>query len=177
MPNSRLSGKLPLRGGLDTERLGLSVRFWIVTVNGGAGLVEFVEPQTRDGVAGTGGPQQTRRTGQPATRTLATAALRDNANSPVDNSETVNGTNPICSKQPCYPITLRLLGISGPVVATVSAAELLQAAGVAVRYVADPATAEQALSELATLPDTGPWGLDIETAPASGIPNGTARRG
>ena len=55
--------------------------------------------------------------------------------------------------------------ISGPVVATVSAAELLTGAGVAVCYVAEPAQAERALLALAALPDNGPWGLDIETMP------------
>ena len=144
------------------ERVGLSVRFWYVTVNGRRDLVEFVEPQTREALleqAARNKPGETIIL-QPA---LQLAALRDNAIQPVDNAQTVNGT-PDMQQATLLPDNA-VTGPSGPVVATVSAAELLQAAGVAVRYVADPATAEQALAELATVPDTGPWGLDIETAP------------
>ncbi len=145
------------------ERLGLSpTRFWHITRNGRHWFVEFAEPQTATALqeqAARNRPGETINL-QPA---LRLAALPDNAFPPVDNSQTVKGT-PDMQQVNLLPDNA-LSPTSGPVVATVSAAELLQGAGVAVRYVADPTTAEQALSELVTLPDTGPWGLDIETMP------------
>jgi hypothetical protein len=119
------------------ERLGLSVRFWCVTVNGQRSLVEFVEPQTREAL------QEQAARNSPGERielepALLLPAVRDNALTPTE--------------------TL-------PDNAPAPAGRWLEQAGVAVRYVAAPAQLEQALSELAALPDTGPWGLDIETAP------------
>ena len=154
---------LPARRDWITERLGLSpTRFWHITRNGRRWFVEFAEPQTATTLleqAARNRPGET-ITLQPA---LRLASLPDNAFPPVDNSQTVKGT-PDMQQATLLPDNA-VTGHSSPVVATVSAAELLQGAGVAVRYMADPTTAEQALSELATLPDTGPWGLDIETMP------------
>lgn len=156
------------RRGWIQERLGLSVRFWIVTVNGKRDLVEFVEPQTREALL-----EQAARN-KPGDRIEVTPALQltalcDNANKPVDNSETAlcDTANPPMEPdmQQATLLPDTASHATGPAIATVSAAELLQAAGVAVRYVTDPATAEQALAELGTLPDNGPWGLDIETMP------------
>lgn len=140
------------------ERLGLSpTRWWTVTRNGRRWLVEFAEPQTRAQLQ----EQAARnRPGEPLELepALQLAALRDNA-TPLDN--------PLPDEHAMQQATL--LPDAGPVAhgpATVSAGELLAAAGVAVRYLADSATAEAALVELAALPDNaGPWGLDIETAP------------
>ncbi len=145
------------------ERRGLSpTRFWHITRNGRRWFVEFAEPQTATALQEQAAHN---RPGETLTLTpaLLLPALRDNVISPVDNSG-----------KPCEVAALQqapllpdnaLSPTSGPEVLTVSAAELLQGAGVAVRYVADPATAEQALTELGALPDSGPWGLDIETAP------------
>ena len=145
-----------------SARLGLSAsRFWVVAINGRRDLVEFVEPQTRDGLL-----EQAARN-RPGIRIEVTPALPlkalcDNANQPVDKSENPP-MEPDMQQATLLPDTASLA--TGPAVATVSAAELLTGAGVAVRYLVEPGAAEQALSELLTLPDTGPWGLDIETAP------------
>ena len=140
------------------ERLGLSpTRWWNVTRAGRSWLVEFAEPQTRAQLLAQAARN---RPGEPLELepALQLAALRDNA-TPLDN--------PLPDEHAMQQATL--LPDAGPVAhgpATVSAGELLAAAGVAVRYLADSATAEAALVELAALPDNaGPWGLDIETAP------------
>ena len=144
------------------ERLGLSAsRFWVVAMNGRRDFVEFVEPQTQDGLL-----EQAARN-RPGIRIEVTPALQlkalcDNANQPVDTPENPP-MEPDMQQATLLPDTASLA--TDPVVATVSAAELLTGAGVAVRYLVEPGAAEQALSELLTLPDTGPWGLDIETAP------------
>ena len=151
------------------ERLGLSpTRFWVVAMNGRRDLVEFVEPQTREALLERAA--QTRPgIGIEVTPALPLKALCDNANKPVDKSEIALCDNdnppmePDMQQATLLPDTASLG--TGPAVATVSAAELLTGAGVAVRYLVEPGAAEQALSELLTLPDTGPWGLDIETAP------------
>lgn len=158
---------LPARRDWITERLGLSpTRFWHITRNGRRWFVEFAEPQTATTLL-----EQAARNRPGETLTLTPArllpALRDNVISPVDNSEKPSEVNKL-QQAPLLPdngILSNNLTTSGPEVLTVSAAELLQGAGVAVRYVADPTTAEPALAELAALPDTGPWGLDIETMP------------
>jgi DNA polymerase-1 len=157
------------RRGWIQERLGLSAsRFWVITMNGRRDLVEFVEPQTREALLERAA--QTRPgIGIEVTPALPLKALCDNANKPVDKSEIALCDNdnppmePDMQQATLLPDTASLA--TGPAVATVSAAELLQGAGVAVRYLVEPGAAEQALSELLTLPDTGPWGLDIETAP------------
>lgn len=144
------------------ERVGLSVRFWNVTVKGRRGLVEFVEPQTREALR-----EQAARNkpGEPIELepALILPALSHNANKPVDNSENPPMDNAM-QQANLLPDTASH-SATGPVVATVSAAELLTGAGVSVRYLVEPGAAERALSELAALPDNGPWGLDIETAP------------
>jgi hypothetical protein len=154
---------IELRRNWVAERLGLAPsRFWHITRNGRRWFVEFAEPQTATALqeqAARNRPGET-ITLQPA---LRFAALPDNAIQPVDNSENVKG-NPDMQQATLLPDNA-VTGHSGPAVATVSAAELLTGAGVAVRYLVEPGQAEQALSELATLPDTGPWGLDIETMP------------
>lgn len=131
-------------------------RWWHVTRSGRRWLVEFEEPQTRAELlaqAARNCPGET-ITLEPA---LQLAALSRNAIPP----------EPLEPEPAMQQVTLlpdnELSPTSGP--ATVAAADLLRAAGVAVRYLADPTTAEQALVDLAALPDAGPWGLDIETAP------------
>ena len=149
------------------ERVGLSAsRFWVVAMNGRRDLVEFVEPQTRERLLEQAA-QNRPGIGIEVTPALPLKALCDNANKPVDKSENppMEPDMQQANLLPDTAMSSNNLITTGPVVATVSAAELLTGAGVAVRYVADLAQAEQALSELATLPDTGPWGLDIETAP------------
>ena len=144
------------------ERLGLSAsRFWVITMNGRRDFVEFVEPQTRERLL------EQAAHNRPGIRIEVTPALQlkalcDNANQPVDTPENPP-MEPDMQQATLLPDTASLA--TDPVVATVSAAELLTGAGVAVRYLVEPGAAEQALSELLTLPDTGPWGLDIETAP------------
>ena len=155
-----------------TERLGLSAcRFWTVTRNGQRYRIQFSEPQPRQALQ----EQATRnRPGETITLqpTLLLKTLSDNAKihainnaiQPVDNFS--GGLN--VQQTSLLPDTQQLhsnLIPTGPGVNSVSAATLLQAAGVTVRYLADPEPAQRALQELATLPDTGPWGLDIETAP------------
>ena len=134
------------------ERLGLSVRFWNVTRNGRRDRVEFVEPQTRAGLL-----EQAARNkpGEPLELepALLLPALRDTAPTP-DNA----------MQQGLLLPDTALIAVSdtGPA----PAGRWLELAGVAVRYVADGAQRERALSELAALPDnSGPWGLDIETMP------------
>ena len=96
---------------------------------------------------------------------LPLTALSHNANKPVDTPELQpTETEPDMQQATLLPDTASHPA-TGPAISTVSAAELLTGAGVAVRYLVEPGAAEQALSELLTLPDTGPWGLDIETAP------------
>lgn len=139
---------LELRRDWVQARLGLSpTRFWHITRGGRRYLVEFTEPQT--------GPdlwKQNRERGgdiehlEPA---LWLSALRDNA-----ENQTMQQTNLLSDNAQ-----------SGPDALTVSAAELLQSAGVAVRFLNEPGQAAAALAELAALPDNGPWGLDIETTP------------
>ena len=154
---------IELRRNWVAERLGLAPsRFWHITRNGRRWFVEFAEPQTATALqeqAARNRPGET-ITLQPA---LRFAALPDNAIQPVDNSENVKG-NPDMQQATLLPDNA-VTGHSGPAIATVSAAELLTGAGVAVRYLVEPGQAEQALLELATLPECGPWGLDIETAP------------
>ena len=145
------------------ERLGLSAtRFWVITMNGRRWFVEFDEPQTAAALQ-----EQATRNRPGETITLQPAlqlkALSHNATRPVDKSENPS-MEPDMQQTNLLPDTASL-SATGPVIATVSAAELLRAAGVSVRYLVEPGAAEQALSELAALPDNGPWGLDIETAP------------
>jgi DNA polymerase I len=154
---------IPARLDWVRERLGLSpTRFWPITRNGRRWFVEFVEPQTLTGLQ-----EQAARNkpGEPVELqpALRLKALCDNGNKPVDKSENLSTDNDM-QQATLLPDTA-LLGTSKPIVATGSAAELLTAAGVAVRYIAEPEQVEQALLELAALPDNGPWGLDIETAP------------
>ncbi len=177
-----------------TERLGLSAcRFWTVTRNGQRYRIQFSEPQPRQALqeqATRNRPGET-ITLQP---TLLLKTLSDNtkihainnAIQPVDNfsggdkppvDNFSGGDKPpvdnfsgglTVQQTSLLPDTALLhsnLIPTGPGVNPVSAATLLQAAGVTVRYLADPEPAQRALQELATLPDTGPWGLDIETAP------------
>lgn len=145
------------------ERLGLSAtRFWVITMNERRDLVEFVEPHTREALL-----EQAARN-RPGivievTPALPLKALSHNATKPVDNSENPP-MEPDMQQATLLPDTASH-SATGPVIATVSAAELLRTADVSVRYVMEPAQAEQALLELATLPDTGQWGLDIETMP------------
>ncbi len=145
------------------ERLGLSAtRFWVITMNERRDLVEFAEPHTREALL-----EQAARN-RPGivievTPALPLKALSHNANKPVDNPENPP-MEPDMQQTNLLPDTASL-SATGPVISTVSAAELLRAAGVSVRYLVEPGAAEQALLELATLPDTGPWGLDIETMP------------
>lgn len=139
-----------------------ATRLWHITRNGRRWFVEFAEPQTATALqeqAARNRPGET-ITLQPA---LRLTTLPDNALSPVDNSENVKGT-PNMQQATLLPDNA-VTGHSGPVVATVSAAELLQGAGVAVRYLTEPGEANQAIGELLSLPDNGPWGLDIETMP------------
>jgi DNA polymerase-1 len=144
------------------ERLGLSPsRFWVITMNGRRDLVEFVEPQTRERLLEQAAENRP-GIGIEVAPALQLKALCDTANPPVDNSDNPP-MEPDMQQATLLPDTASLA--TGPAVATVSAAELLTGAGVAVRYLVEPGAAEQALSELLTLPDTGPWGLDIETAP------------
>ena len=145
------------------ERLGLSAsRFWVVAMNGRRDLVEFAEPHTREALL-----EQAARNrpgiGIEVTPALPLKALSHNAIKPVDNSENPP-MEPDMQQTNLLPDTASL-SATGPVIATVSAAELLRAAGVSVRYLVEPGAAEQALLELAALPDNGPWGLDIETMP------------
>ena len=140
-----------------------STRFWTVTRNGRRYFVEFLEPQTLTGLR-----EHTARNrpGEPIELqpALSLKAVCDNA--PLSDTQP---PEPAMQQANLLPDTALLhsdlLPTTGPAIATVSAAELLTTAGVAVRYVMEPAQAEQALLELATLPDNGPWGLDIETAP------------
>ena len=154
------------RNGLQ-ERLGLSAsRYWVVAMNGRRDLVEFVEPHTREALL----EQAARnRPGIPieVTPALPLKALSHNATRLVNNSETPPMA-PDMQQANLLPDTAPL-SATGPAVATVSAAELLNQAGVSVRYLVEPGAAEQALTELAALPDNGPWGLDIETAPLPGF--------
>ena len=144
------------------ERLGLSAsRYWVITMNGRRDLVEFVEPQTRERLLEQAAENRP-GIGIEVTPALQLKALCDNAIKPVDNSENPP-MEPDMQQTNLLPDTASLG--TGPAVATVSAAELLTGAGVAVRYLVEPGAAEQALSELLTLPDNGPWGLDIETMP------------
>lgn len=145
------------------ERLGLSAsRFWVITMNGRRDFVEFVEPQTRERLLEQAAHNRP-GIGIEVTPALQLKALSHNATRPVDKSENPP-MEPDMQQTNLLPDTASLSAI-GPVIATVSAAELLRAAGVSVRYLVEPGAAEQALLELATLPDTGPWGLDIETMP------------
>ncbi len=160
------------------ERLGLSAsRFWVITMNGRRDFVEFVEPQTRERLLEQAAHNRP-GIGIEVTPALQLKALFHTAHQPVDKSETAlcdNANPPVDNPEnpPMEPDMQQasllpdnaITGHSGPAVATVSAAELLIGAGVAVRYVAEPAQAEQALLALAALPDNGPWGLDIETMP------------
>lgn len=138
------------------ERLGLSVRFWNVTVNGRRWLVEFVEPQTRDSLL-----EQAARNkpGEPLELepALALPALCDNAPTP---------TQPLSDNA---MLQASLLPDNATIAVSDNtpepAGDLLRAAGVQAVPVADSATLERALAQLAALPDNGPWGLDLETAP------------
>lgn len=144
------------------ERLGLSAsRYWVIAMNGRRDLVEFAEPHTRERLLEQAA-QNRPGIGIEVTPALPLTALCDNAIKPVGKSENPP-MEPDMQQATLLPDTASLG--TGPAVATVSAAELLTGAGVAVRYLVEPAQAEQALSELLTLPDTGPWGLDIETMP------------
>ena len=147
------------------ERLGLSVRFWNVTRNGRRWRVEFTEPQTRAGLleqAARNQPGESLEL-EPA---LLLPALRDNAPIAVSDND----------KPPTEPLPdnamqqALLLPDNAPIevsdTAPAPAGRWLEQAGVSVRYVADGAQLERALSELAALPEHGgPWGLDIETMP------------
>ena len=130
-------------------------------MNGRRDLVEFAEPHTRERLLEQAA-QNRPGIGIEVTPALPLTALCDNAIKPVGKSENPP-MEPDMQQATLLPDTASLG--TGPAVATVSAAELLTGAGVAVRYLVEPAQAEQALSELLTLPDTGPWGLDIETMP------------
>lgn len=146
-----------------SARLGLSPsRFWQVTYGGRRWFVEFVEPHMREQLqeqAACNSPTLAIEV-QPA---LALKPVRDTDNKPVDNSD-----NPLpdtdMQQQALLPDTV-FSAVSNPVVTTAAAAELLTGAGISVRYLAEPAQAAAALAELAALPDSGPWGLDIETMP------------
>ena len=94
---------------------------------------------------------------------LPLTALCDNA--PLSDTQPPDPAMQQASLLPDTAILSNNLTTYGPAVATVSAAELLTGAGVAVCYAAEPAQAERALLALAALPDNGPWGLDIETMP------------
>ena len=139
------------------ERLGLSVRFWHVTTNGRRWLVQFAEPQTRAGLL-----EQAARNkpGEPLELEPARLlpALRDNAPLPPE---------PLPDNAMQQALLLpdnAALAVSDT--APAPAGRWLEQAGVSVRYVADGAQLERALSELAALSDNGgPWGLDIETMP------------
>ena len=174
---------LPIRRDWVAARLGVApTRFWHITRNGRRSFVEFVEPQTRLALQ----EQATRK--QPGVTLEVTPALQlttvsRNANEAVDNldcnaseavdksvDETGNSIEVNTMEQtrllPDNATLPNNLTTSAPEPRSLSAAELLQGAGVAVRYVADPAQRERALSELTALPRNGiPWGLDIETAP------------
>jgi DNA polymerase-1 len=145
------------------ERVGLSAfRFWVVAMNGRRDQVEFVEPQTRERLLEQAAQNRPGIVIE-VTPALQLKALSHNANKPVDTPE-LQPMEPDMQQANLLPDTASH-SATGPAISTVSAAELLTGAGVAVRYLADPAQAEQALLELAALPDNGPWGLDIETAP------------
>ena len=171
---AELAAELPTRCGWEAwpvaarrdwvrERLGLSAsRFWVIAMNGRRDLVEFVEPQTRERLLEQAAENRP-GIGIEVTPALQLKALCDNAIKPVDNSENPP-MEPDMQQANLLPDTASY-SATGPAIATVSAAELLTGAGVAVRYVAEPAQAEQALLALAALPDNGPWGLDIETMP------------
>ena len=139
------------------ERLGLSVRFWHVTTNGRRWLVQFAEPQTRAGLR-----EQAARNkpGEPLELepALLLPALRDNAPLPPEPLPD-NAMQQVLLLPDNAPLAV---SATGPA----PAGRWLEQAGVSVRYVADGAQLERALSELAALSDNGgPWGLDIETMP------------
>ena len=145
------------------ERAGLSAsRFWHITMNGRRDLVEFEEPQTRERLLEQAAQNRPGIVIE-VTPALQLKALFHNANPSVDKLENLLPDNTM-QQANLLPDTASHAA-PGPAVATVSAAELLAGAGVSVRYLADHAAAEQALLELAALPDNGAWGLDIETAP------------
>ena len=146
-----------------SARLGLSpTQFWHVTSGEQRWFVEFAEPQIREQLqeqAACNSPTLVIEV-QPA---LTLKPVCDTGNPPVDNL-----LNPLSDTDMQQQVLLPdtdLRNASNAVVATVAAAELLTGAGVSVRYLAEPAQAAAALAELAALPDTGPWGLDIETMP------------
>lgn len=145
------------------ERLGLSpTRFWQITYDGRRWFVEFAEPQTREQLqehAACNSPTLVIEV-QPA---LALKPVCDTGNKPVDNSQNQLPDTDM-QQQALLPDTV-FSNASKPIIAKVSAAELLTGAGVSVRYLAEPAQAAAALVELAALPDSGVWGLDIETMP------------
>ncbi len=153
----------PDRRNWVSARLGLSAtRFWHVTYGGRRWFVEFAELHTLEQLqeqAACNSPTLVIEM-QPA---LALKPVRDTGNKPVDNSD-----NPLpdtaMQQQTLLPDTV-FSNASNPVATKTAAAELLTGAGVSVRYLAEPAQAAAALAELVTLPDTGPWGLDIETMP------------
>ena len=147
------------------ERLGLSVRFWNVTRNGRRWLVQFAEPQTRAGLR-----EQAARNkpGEPLELepALLLPALRDNAPIAVSDNA-MPPTEPLPDNAMQQALLLpdnAAFAVSDT--APAPAGRWLEQAGVSVRYVADGAQLERALSELAALSDNGgPWGLDIETMP------------
>ena len=134
-----------------------ATRLWLVTLNARRFVVVFQEPQTAADLA----EQAARnRPGepvdlQPLEPFVTAPPVCDNATDP----ELLNRNTPL-QQQTLLPDT----AVSSPVVATVSAAELLNQAGVAVRFVTEPGEATRVIGELLTLPDNGAWGLDIETA-------------
>jgi len=174
---------LPLPAGLSGAISALTVaepttRLWLVTQNGKRFIVAFDEPQTLTALQEQAGRNKPgKETGlQPLEPFVFSvsgnaikpvdkldSALSRNATLPVDNSEPPP-MEPDMQQATLLPDTASL-SATGPVVATVSAAELLNQAGVSVCYLVEPGAAEQALLELVALPDNGPWGLDIETAP------------
>ena len=129
------------------ERLGLSARFWHVTRRGATWLVQFAEPQTRAGLleqAARNKPGEPIEL-EPALLLPAIEPLPDNA---MQQALLLPDNAPIAVSD------------TGPA----PAGDWLKQAGVSVRHVTGGAQLERALSELAALSDTGPWGLDIETA-------------
>jgi DNA polymerase-1 len=144
-------------------RLGLSpTRFWQVTYGERRWFVEFAEPQARERLQ----EQVTRNSPTVAIEVQPALALKpvcDTGNPPVGNF--VNSLSDTDMQQQVLLPDTALRNASNAVVTKVSAAELLTGVGVSVRYLAEPAQAAAALAKLAALPDTGPWGLDIETMP------------
>lgn len=142
-----------------------ATRLWLIRRNGRRFLVEFTEPQTRAELleqAARNRPGELDSLQPLEPFIIQTEPLPGNGNLPMDKSENVNRNEPL-QQQTLLPDNA--IAGTGPEVLTVSAAELLQAAGVSVRYLNEPAQAAAALAELATLPDNDLWGLDIETAP------------